>query len=56
MVDKAIVDELFGVMIDDFDIAVEVFAEVADVFVVGVVDGMRSGAPFGAGAPVTTSS
>ena len=53
MVDVAMVDELFGVIIDDFDVVVEVFA---DVFDVRVVVGIRIGAPFGAGAPLTTSS
>lgn len=49
-----IVDELFSVMVDDFDVVVELFAEMDDVFDVVVGDGMRNGAPFGAGAPLTT--
>ncbi len=60
VVDKAIVDELFDVTIDDFDVIVELFPEVDDAFdivvEVFVVDGMRIGAPFGAGAPLTTRS
>lgn len=48
------VNELFDVTVDDFDVVVEVFAEMTNVFDIGVVDVMRIGAPFGAGAPLTT--
>lgn len=57
VVDKATVDELFGVTVDDFDVIVELFAEVVDAFVVDVVvfvvDRTSCAAPFGAGAPMT---
>ena len=60
MVDEATVDELFNVTVDDFDVVVELFAKVDDVLddvvEVFVVDGMRFGAPLGAGAPLTTRS
>ena len=60
MVDKTTVDELFDVTVDDFDVIVELFAKVDDVLdvvmEVFVVDGMRFGAPLGAGAPLTTRS
>ena len=52
VVDKMRVDELFGVMVDDFNVVVELFAETDDIFDVVVGDGMRNGAPFG--APLTT--
>ena len=51
MVDKIIADVLFRVMVDDFDVAVELFIKMEDVFDVVVGDGMRNGAPFG--APLT---
>lgn len=49
MVDRATVDELFDVDIDEFDIIVKLFAEVDEVFdvvvvEVFVVDVMSSGA------------
>lgn len=60
MVDEATVDELFDMTMDDFDVIVELFAKVDDVLdvvvEVFVVDGMRFGAPLGAGAPLTTRS
>ena len=58
VVDKATVDELFDADVDDFGVVVELLAEVEDIFVVivevFVIDGISFGAPFGAGAPLTT--
>ena len=60
VVDTVTIDELFDVTIDDFDVIVEIFAEVDNVFdfavVVFVVDEMNFGAPLAAGAPLTISS
>ena len=50
VVDKTTVDELFDRTTDDFDVIVELFAEVDDIF---VMDGTRLGIPFAAGTPVT---
>ncbi len=58
MVDKATIDELFDGTADDFDVIVELFAEVDDILVlvvdIFVMDGTRLGIPFAAGAPLTT--
>lgn len=60
MEDEATVDGNFDVMIEDIDVVFELFAGIDDVFdvvvEVFVVDGMCFGAPFGAGAPLTTKS
>ena len=60
VVERAAFNELFDVTTDDFDVIVELFAEVDDaldvVVEVFVVDEMSLGAPFGAGAPLTTRS
>ena len=53
-----VVDELCDVATDDLDVMVALLAEVVDAFVlvvlVFVVDTIRFGIPFGAGAPLTT--
>ena len=58
MVDTATIDELFDGTVDDFDVIVELFAEVDDIRVlvvdIFVMDGTRLGISFAAGAPLIT--